>query len=201
MTDTPEIFSGDDPIALAQAWLNEAAANEINDPNAMTLATVDASGMPNARIVLLKEIEPAAFVFFTNYNSAKGVEMATSGKAAICLHWKSTRRQVRARGIIERVSAAQSDAYYASRPVESRLGAWASQQSEPLETRDILVERLEKAKAQYSDSPPRPAHWGGYRLTPLEIEFWSDQPSRLHDRFQWKRKTVSEKWKVERLYP
>lgn len=201
MTDRPEIFSGDDPIALAQTWLDEAAASELNDPNAMTLATVDSSGMPNARIVLLKEIEAGAFVFFTNYGSAKGAEMKSSGKAAICLHWKSTRRQVRARGIIERIAAPQSDAYYASRPVESRLGAWASRQSEPLETRDVLVRRLNAAKAQYGDTPPRPAHWGGYRLVPLEVEFWSDQPSRLHDRFQWTRKTVSEEWKVERLYP
>ncbi|MCL4161613.1 UNVERIFIED_CONTAM: hypothetical protein GTU68_013775, partial [Idotea baltica] len=122
----------------------------------MTLATVDSDGMPNTRIVLLKEIEPAAFVFFTNYESAKGMEMKASGKAAICLHWKSTRRQVRARGVIERISAAQSDAYYASRPLESRLGAWASQQSQPLETRDLLVERLNDAKVRYAETPPRP---------------------------------------------
>jgi len=195
------IFAGDDPFALAQAWLLEAEAAERNDPNAIALSTVDDAGMPNARMVLLKEIEANAFVFYTNYESAKAQELDSAGKAAFVMHWKSLRRQVRVRGIISREDGPQADAYYKSRSLKSRLGAWASQQSRPLSSRAALVAEVAKITAAKGINPERPPFWGGYRLHPLEIEFWADGDHRLHDRFQWRRETIEGAWSVTRLNP
>lgn len=199
--DRTGIFAGDDPFAIAQAWLTEAEAREINDPNAIALATVDADGMPNARMVLLKEIEAEAFVFYTNYGSAKGQELASAGKAAFVMHWKSLRRQVRARGLISQETGAQADAYYASRSLKSRLGAWASDQSQPLASRASLLAKVALVTVQHGPSPQRPPFWGGFRLVPLEIEFWADGAFRLHDRFKWTRQSIDTEWKIERLNP
>lgn len=201
MADRSGIFAGDDPFALARDWLAEASEVEVNDPNAMALSTVDADGMPNARVVLLKDIEDGAFVFYTNYTSAKAGELDQSGKAAFVIHWKSLRRQVRARGIITREDGEKADAYYASRSLKSRQGAWASDQSKPLENRETLERALEQAIATHGDDPARPPFWGGYRLTPLEIEFWGDGEARLHNRFQWRRSTVEGPWEIRRLNP
>lgn len=195
------IFSGDDPFVLAQGWLSLARTEEINDSNAMALSTVDADGMPNVRIVLLKEIEAGAFVFYTNFNSVKAQELERSGKAAFVMHWKSLRRQVRARGLISRVDDAKADEYYASRSLKSRLGAWASNQSQPLESREALEKALEVATQEHGDTPPRPPYWGGFRLVPLEMEFWADGDARLHNRFKWRRDTVDAPWRIERLNP
>ncbi|WP_298857138.1 pyridoxamine 5'-phosphate oxidase [uncultured Sulfitobacter sp.] len=201
MADRSGIFAGDDPFALARAWMAEASDVEINDPNAMALSTVDADGMPNARVVLLKDIEDGAFVFYTNYTSAKAAELDSSGKAAFVIHWKSLRRQIRARGIITREDGEQADVYYASRALKSRHGAWASDQSKPLENRETLEQALEDVIAKHGDNPARPPFWGGYRLTPLELEFWGDGPARLHDRFQWRRASVDAAWEITRLNP
>lgn len=199
-----EIFKGDDPFALAQAWLTEAEASEPNDPNAIALATADKSGLPNVRMVLLKEIEIAGggFVFYTNHDGAKGEELAQNPQAALVMHWKSLRRQVRVRGPVEQVSAAQSDEYYHSRAYQSRIGAWASKQSRPLRSRAALMADVAKYAARFPKNPPRPPHWGGYRIRPIEMEFWADGDFRLHDRFRWTRATPkSTEWKVERLNP
>ena len=201
MVDRSGIFAGDDPFAIAQSWLDEAIKLEPNDPNAIALATVDASGLPNVRMVLLKEIEPAAFVFYTNYNSAKATEITATGKAAFVLHWKSLRRQVRVRGTVTREAGSKADAYYASRSLQSRLGAWASQQSQPLESRASLMVDVAKVTAQRGINPPRPPFWGGFRIAPLEIEFWADAAFRLHDRFQWTRESPDSGWKTVRLNP
>lgn len=195
------IFAGDDPFEIAQRWLTEAEGTEINDPNAIALATADADGLPNVRMVLLKEIEPAAFVFYTNYESAKGQEIAATGKAAFVMHWKSLRRQIRVRGLVEREDGPQADAYYSSRSLKSRLGAWASQQSRPLASRGTLMAEVAKVTALKGPNPERPPYWGGFRINPLEIEFWADGAFRLHDRFRWKRGDLSEKWLVTRLNP
>ena len=199
--DRTGIFAGDDPFGVAQQWLAEAERTEPNDPNAMALATVDAQGLPNVRMVLLKEIEPAAFVFYTNYGSAKGREIAVSGKAAFVLHWKSLRRQIRVRGLTSREAGAQADAYYASRSLKSRLGAWASDQSAPLVSRTALVSEVTKVTARHGVNPPRPPFWGGIRIAPLEIEFWADGAFRLHDRFRWSRQDIESKWEITRLNP
>jgi pyridoxamine 5'-phosphate oxidase len=199
--DRGGIFAGSDPFALARDWLAEAEASEPNDPNAIALATVDANGLPNVRMVLLKEIEPAAFVFYTNYDSKKGQEIAASGKAAFVLHWKSLRRQIRVRGLTTREDGPQADEYYASRSLKSRLGAWASRQSEPLSSREALMAEAAKVAITKGPNPPRPPYWGGFRLTPLEIEFWADGAFRLHDRFRWSRASVAEDWAVSRLNP
>jgi pyridoxamine 5'-phosphate oxidase len=199
--DRSGIFAGDDPFALARAWLTDAEASEPNDPNAIALATVDGSGMPNVRMVLLKDIEPAAFVFYTNYDSQKGQEIEAAGKAAFVMHWKSLRRQIRVRGITSREDGAQADAYYASRSLKSRLGAWASQQSQPLASRMALVAEVAKVTAQHGPNPKRPPFWGGIRIVPLEIEFWADGAFRLHDRFRWTRAGTSDGWQVDRLNP
>ena len=195
------IFAGDDPFVIARAWLAEAEASEINDPNAMALATVDASGMPNVRTVLVKEIEDAALVFYTNYGSPKAQELDQAGKAAGVLHWKSLRRQVRFRGTVLREDGPQADAYYASRPLKSRLGAWASRQSQPLSSRTALMAEVARRTAELGANPPRPPFWGGYRLTPLEFEFWADGAFRLHDRFRWTRSEPGAPWEVARLSP
>jgi pyridoxamine 5'-phosphate oxidase len=199
--DRGGIFAGDDPFALAQAWLAEAEPLEPNDPNAIALATVDATGMPNVRMVLLKAVEPAAFVFYTNYDSRKGQEIAGSGKAAFVLHWKSLRRQIRVRGLTEREEGPAADAYYASRSIKSRLGAWASRQSEPLSSRTALMAEVARITAQKGPNPPRPPFWGGIRILPLEIEFWADGAFRLHDRFRWSRAGIGEPWSIARLNP
>lgn len=192
-------FSGEDPFALARQWLEAAEGREPNDPNAIALATVDASGLPNVRMVLLKEIEADAFVFYTNYESAKGRELADNPQAAFVMHWKSLRRQVRARGAVERVEGEQADAYFASRAYQSRIGAWASAQSRPLSSKAALAAEAAKVAARHPLNPPRPPFWGGFRLRPVEIEFWADGAFRLHDRFRWSREGAG--WRVERLNP
>ena len=199
--DRSGIFAGDDPFAIAQSWLAEAEPQEPNDPNAIALATVDDTGLPNVRMVLLKEIEADAFVFYTNYDSRKGQEIAASGKAAFVLHWKSLRRQIRVRGLTERVEGPQADAYYQSRSLKSRLGAWASRQSSPLSSRTALMADVAKVTAQYGTNPPRPPFWGGIRIQPVEIEFWADGAFRLHDRFRWTRGNPDAPWQITRLNP
>ncbi len=201
MSERSGIFQGDDPFALARAWLSEAEPREMNDPNAIALATVDADGLPNVRMVLLKEIEADAFLFYTNYGSAKAREIAASGKAAFVLHWKSLRRQIRVRGLTVREDGAPADEYFASRSLQSRLGAWASRQSEPLASRSRLLADVARVTAEHGMSPSRPPFWGGFRLKPLEIEFWADGAFRLHDRYRWRRETLAEEWDVTRLYP
>lgn len=200
------IFEGDDPFQLAKSWLAEAEASEPNDPNAMALATVDKTGLPNVRMVLLKEIEDnpqkGGFVFYTNYESAKGNEIEANTKAAIVLHWKSLRRQIRLRGLVEKVGGKQADAYFKSRSLPSRLGAIASKQSRPLANRRTLMAEVAKIAARHPVNPPRPAHWGGFRIRPVEMEFWADGANRLHDRFKWTRMNPdSDNWTVQRLNP
>jgi len=201
MTDRTGKFAGDNPFAIAQAWLQEAKATEPNDPDAIALSTVDADGMPNARMVLLKEIEDDAFVFYTNYNSRKGQELAASGKAAFVMHWKTLRRQIRVRGTVVREDGEQADAYFKSRSLKSRLGAWASQQSQPLSSRAALVAEVAKVTAMNGPNPDRPPFWGGFRISPVEIEFWADGDFRLHDRFRWYRQGSEKPWKIDRLNP
>lgn len=201
MAERDGIFSGDDPFAIARAWLAEAEAVEPNDPNAIALATVDAHGLPNARMVLLKDIEADAFVFYTNYESVKATEIEAAGKAAFVAHWKSLRRQIRARGPVRREEGPQADAYYRSRSLPSRLGAWASRQSRPLSSRGALMLEVAKVSALRGLDPPRPPFWGGYRLAPVEIEFWADGAHRLHDRFRWTRADPAAPWEVVRLNP
>ena len=201
MTDRTGIFAGEDPFRLARHWLAEAEATEPNDPNAIALATVDPDGLPNVRMVLLKDIEDAAFVFYTNYDSAKGQELAASGKAAFVLHWKSLRRQIRVRGLVAKEDGPQADAYFDSRSLQSRIGAWASQQSRPLSSRAALMAEAARQGVRHGTHPARPPFWGGFRITPLEIEFWSDGAFRLHDRFQWRRATPEAAWTIQRLNP
>ncbi|MFV0334103.1 MAG: pyridoxamine 5'-phosphate oxidase [Tropicimonas sp.] len=200
MSDRSGIFAGDDPFELARRWLAEAEGSEPNDPNAIALATVDGDGLPNVRMVLLKEIELDAFVFYTNYESAKAAELDGAGKAAFVMHWKSLRRQIRVRGAVTREDGPQADAYFASRSLKSRLGAWASQQSRPLESRTALMAGVARVTARFGTNPPRPPFWGGYRLRPVEIEFWADGAFRLHDRFRW-RSDGAGGWSVQRLSP
>jgi len=213
MTDTPsqnpplELTTGDfsdraEPFQLFAEWLKDAEAKEPNDPNAMALASVDATGLPNVRMVLLKGFDEAGFVFYTNLESRKGREILGAGKAALLFHWKTLRRQVRVRGAVESVTAAEADAYYATRPRGSRIGAWASRQSRPLESRFAL----EKAVAEYTlkfgfGEIPRPEHWSGLRLVPETIEFWHDRPFRLHDRIEFTRSGTETAWTKTRLYP
>lgn len=200
---TSRDFSGsEEPFKLFSEWFDEAKAKEINDPNAMALATVDGDGLPNVRMVLMKDYDAAGFVFYTNYESQKGQELLASGKAALLFHWKSLRRQVRVRGPVETVSAAEADAYFATRPRGSRVGAWASKQSRPLESRFAL----ESAVAQYGlkfglSDIPRPDHWSGFRLRPCRIEFWHDRPFRLHDRIEFRRDSEAAPWTKIRMYP
>ncbi len=201
MSDRTGIFEGDDPFAIARRWLAEAEATEPNDPNAIALSTVDAGGLPNVRMVLLKEIAEASFVFFTNYESAKAGELDAAGKAAFVLHWKSLRRQIRVRGTVAREDGPEADAYYASRSLKSRLGAWASRQSQPLDSRGALMAEVARQTARHGTNPPRPPFWGGYRITPVEIEFWADGAFRLHDRFRWTRQDPAQPWRIARLCP
>lgn len=195
MSDRSGIFAGDDPFDIARAWLAEAEKSEPNDPNAIALATVDADGLPDVRMVLLKGIEggrdDGAFVFYTNFESAKGRQIEATGMAAFVLHWKSLRRQIRVRGHVSRVSDAQADAYYHSRHLQSRIGAWASQQSRPLESRAALVAEAARQGINHGLRPARPPYWGGYLITPVQIEFWADGAFRLHDRFCWIKKSFT----------
>lgn len=195
-----DFTQADQPIRLFSQWLDDATKSEPNDPTATALATVDADGLPNVRMVLLKGHDEMGFVFYTNFESAKGHEILASMKAAMCFHWKSLRRQVRVRGAVEIVTQAEADAYFESRPRGSRIGAWASKQSRPLETRFAL----EKAVAEYTTrhaigTIPRPEYWSGFRIVPSSIEFWHDRPFRLHDRVRFDRD--GDGWRKVRLYP
>lgn len=201
MTDRTGIFAGPDPFVIARQWLAEATLTEVNDPNAIALSTVDAGGLPNVRMVLLKDIEADAFVFYTNYQSRKGEELIQSGKAAFVLHWKSLARQIRVRGTVTKEDGKIADDYYKSRSLQSRIGAWASKQSQPLASRGTLMADVAKLTVQKGADPERPPFWGGFRIVPSEIEFWSDGTFRLHDRFRWSREIVSENWNVSRLSP
>jgi pyridoxamine 5'-phosphate oxidase len=190
------------PEPLFSAWFDEAERAEINDANAMSLATVDASGLPNVRVVLLKGLDPRGFVFYGNAESAKGQELLANPKAALCFHWKSLRRQVRVRGTVEQVTTAEADAYYASRPMGSRIGAWASQQSRPLESREALKAAVAHFEKEFAGmNPVRPRYWTGFRVLPLQIEFWADRPFRLHDRIVFTRESPEAGWVKARLYP
>lgn len=197
-----DLFKHEDPYALFADWLEAAGEREPNDPNAMALATADADGLPDVRMVLLKDFDAKGFVFYTNLESAKGRQLAANPKAALCFHWKSLRRQVRIRGPLEPVSAQEADAYFQSRARDSRIGAWASKQSRPLESRFALEKEVAKYAAKFNIAAiPRPDFWSGYRLKPLRIEFWRDRPFRLHDRMVFERAGEDENWEVKRLYP
>ncbi|MGO4665095.1 pyridoxamine 5'-phosphate oxidase [Bosea sp. 2RAB26] len=200
---TPGDFTEvDEPFALFASWLEEAARSEPNDPNGMALSTVDAEGLPNVRMVLLKGHDRDGFVFYTNTQSQKGEELLGQGKAAALFHWKSLRRQVRIRGPVSIVSDAEADAYFQSRPRDSRIGAWASQQSRPLESRFALEKAVASYAAKFGLSTiPRPPHWTGFRIDPVYIEFWRDGAFRLHDRVVFRRASAAEPWTRTRLYP
>jgi pyridoxamine 5'-phosphate oxidase len=201
METRSDIFTGDNPFEIAQRWLGEAEASEPNDPNAIALATVDNDGLPNARMVLLKDIEDDGFVFYTNYTSKKAQELDKAEKAAFVMHWKSLRRQVRVRGLVTKEDGPKADDYYNSRSLKSRLGAWASDQSKPLASRAVLMAEVAKVTAAKGPNPKRPPFWGGYKITPFEIEFWADGAFRLHDRFVWTRNTAQAPWEIQRLSP
>ncbi len=207
MSDRDGKFAGQDPFEIVRSWLAEAEKSEPNDPNAIAIATVDPEGMPNVRMVLLKEVDGSgtdgSFVFYTNYGSVKAAELDGAGKAAFVMHWKTLRRQIRVRGTVEREDGPQADAYYASRSLKSRLGAWASKQSQPLSSRTSLMSEVAKVTARFGGNPPRPEFWGGFRIHPVEIEFWADGAFRLHDRFRWTKndETGGVTWDVKRLSP
>ncbi|WP_153770998.1 pyridoxamine 5'-phosphate oxidase [Labrenzia sp. CE80] len=206
-TSPKELTNGDftessKPFDLFREWLEDAGESEINDPNALSLATVDPDGLPNVRMVLLKGFDERGFVFYTNFESAKGRELLSAGKAAMCFHWKSLRRQVRIRGPIVQVDDTEADEYYQSRARGSRIGAWASKQSRPLESRFALEKEVAKFTAKFAIGEiPRPDHWSGMRLVPTSIEFWHDRPFRLHDRVIFTRASIDEGWAKDRLYP
>jgi len=189
-----------DPFALFEQWFDEAKQSEINDPDAMALASVDGDGMPSVRMVLLKDFGEQGFTFFTNYTSRKADELLATGKAAFVMHWKSLRRQVRVVGTVTKATDAQSDAYYATRSYGSRIGAWASDQSAPLPQRQLLQDKVADFEHKYPDDVPRPPHWGGFVIQPSEIEFWADGGYRLHDRFRYSRDSQGQ-WKAQRLSP
>jgi pyridoxamine 5'-phosphate oxidase len=195
-------IDGDNPIVIFQAWLAEAHDSEPNDPTAMALATSNADGIPSARMVLLKDADERGFVFYTNTESQKGVELDSGKQAALVFHWKSLRRQVRINGAVERVSDAEADTYFATRARGSQIGAWASDQSRPLEGRFELEKRIAKFAAKFGvGDVPRPPHWTGYRVIPREIEFWQDKPFRLHERTVYTRVIGADAWKIGRIFP
>jgi pyridoxamine 5'-phosphate oxidase len=197
-----DIFAREDPFSLFQDWLQAARESEPNDPNAVALATADPDGLPDVRMVLLKGFDREGFVFYTNLESAKGRQLQDNPKAAMCFHWKSLRRQVRLRGAITPVSEAEADAYFQSRARDSRIGAWASKQSRPLESRFALEKEVAKYAAKFHiGSVPRPDFWSGFRLIPERIEFWRDRRFRLHDRMVFSREASTSPWSVMRLYP
>ena len=192
----------DDPMAIFDAWMEEAKKTEPNDANAMAIASVDAQGRPDVRMVLLKDASRDGFVFYTNIESAKGRELLGQPHAALCFHWKTLRRQVRVRGSVMQVSDAEADAYFATRAKDSQIGAWASAQSRPMEGRFVFEREIAKYAAKYAlTKVPRPPYWSGFRVMPLQIEFWRDRPFRLHDRLVYLRDTPSAPWRTERLFP
>ncbi len=201
-TQTRDFTLSEEPIKLFGEWLADATEREVNDPTALALATVDDAGMPNVRMVLLKGFDDAGFTIYTNFESAKGEELLASRKAAMCFHWKSLRRQVRIRGTVEIVSDKEADAYYDSRPRGSRIGAWASRQSRPLESRFALEKSVAEYTAKFGIGEiPRPDHWSGFRVVPESIEFWHDRKFRLHDRMRFEREPENGSWRKTRLYP
>jgi pyridoxamine 5'-phosphate oxidase len=197
-----DFTDADEPLRLFAAWFEEARTAEPSDPEAMALATVDADGLPNVRMVLLKGFDERGFVFYSNEDSRKGRELAANPKASLAFHWKSLRRQVRLRGTVAAVSADEADAYFASRPRSSQIGAWASRQSSPLESRYAFEKAIALKAAQFAIGPvPRPPFWIGYRLSPIVMEFWHERPFRLHDRIEFRRADVGGAWTKTRLYP
>ncbi|MFQ5563181.1 MAG: pyridoxamine 5'-phosphate oxidase [Parvularculaceae bacterium] len=200
--DQGEVFTKDDPFALFAEWLALAGETEPNDPNAMALATVDEAGLPDVRMVLLKDVNADGLVFYTNLESAKGLQLAANPKAALCFHWKTIRRQVRFRGSVKPVSAAEADAYFATRARSAKIGAWASAQSRPMKSKLSLAKEVAAKAVEFGlGEAPRPPYWSGYRLAPLQIEFWVNRPFRLHDRLQFMRENFDAPWKTARLYP
>jgi len=199
---TGDFTSADEPLRLFIAWLTEATATEPRDPTAMTLATVDSRGLPNARMVLLKGVDERGYVFYTNMDSQKGQELDDNPQAALVFYWKSVNRQVRIRGTVERVSDEEADSYFATRPKQAQIGAWASKQSTPLESRLAFEKAVAIYAAKYAlGEVPRPGNWSGYRIVPLSIEFWQERPFRLHDRIEFKRDRPGAPWNKTRLYP
>ena len=201
-TQDTDITPAGEPIDLFKQWFAEAKQREVNDPNAMSLATVDTGGLPDVRMVLLKDVDSRGFVFYTNLESAKGEELKGNPQAAACFHWKSLERQVRVRGPVVSVSAEEADAYFATRPKDSQIGAWASRQSRAMEGRFALEKEVARFAAKYAlTSVPRPPHWSGFRIQPLQIEFWRARPFRLHERLVYRRDTLDSAWTTERLFP
>jgi pyridoxamine 5'-phosphate oxidase len=199
---TDDFTSAEDPFALFNLWFDHARAEEIRDPNAMALATTGADLLPNVRMVLLKGVDSGGFVFFTNSESQKGGELAANPQAALVFHWKSLNRQVRIRGRVEQVTPGEADAYFATRPRDSRIGAWASQQSRPLDSRATFETRIAEFTSRYEDQDvPRPSYWNGYRVVPMSIEFWHDRPFRMHDRIVFSRPNTDKDWVKTRLFP
>ena len=197
-----DFTAAEEPFRLFAAWLDEASASEPRDPTAMTLATVDADGLPNARMVLLKDADERGFVFYTNKTSQKGRELDACPKAALVFHWKSLNKQVRVRGLVEHVTEAEADAYFASRAKQAQIGAWASKQSTPLESRLAFEKAIALYATKYAiGTVPRPKHWSGYRIVPSAIEFWQERPFRLHDRIEFRRSAPGGPWSKTRLYP
>ena len=197
-----DFTAADEPFALFEAWLNEAIKNEPNDPNAMALATVDPEGLPDVRMVLMKGFDTDGFVFYSHIASQKGRELAANPKAALLFHWKSLRRQVRIRGNVTPVTDAEADAYFATRPKQAQIGAWASKQSQELESRFAFEQAIAKVAAKHViGEVPRPPGWSGWRITPARIEFWHDRPVRLHDRIEFRRDAAGEPWSKTRMYP
>ena len=201
MVEKDAKFEGNNPFDICKRWIAEAETGELNDPNAIALSTVSSDGMPNVRMVLLKNIDDSAFVFFTNFGSQKALEIFDCGKASFVWHSKFLRRQIRVRGFTSVECDQASDEYYNSRSLRSRLGAWASLQSKPLDSRETLLNQVEKFSESLGQEPTRPKFWGGFRIVPAEIEFWAEGESRLHDRFLWTKSSVDGSWNIQRLYP